>query len=55
MVVVPEPVGPVTSRMPSGKAISFSNVCWSSVKNPNSGKPKRKPFYREYVLTMLSP
>ena len=44
MVVLPEPVGPVTSRMPSGKPIRRSNVCWSSVKKPSSGKPQPQAF-----------
>ena len=47
MVVLPEPVGPVTSKMPSGSAINRSNVCWSSVKNPSSGKPEPQPFLVE--------
>ena len=31
-MVLPEPVGPVTSRMPSGRLMMRSNSCWSSVK-----------------------
>ena len=49
------PVGPVTSRMPSGNPMSRSNVCWSSVKKPSSGKPRRKPSLSRIRMTMLSP
>src|SRR2546429_593945 len=41
--------------MPSGRPIRRSKVCWSSVKNPNSGKPRRRPSLSKIRMTMLSP
>ncbi len=38
---------PVTSKMPSGIAINLSNVAWSSVKNPSSGRPSFKALLVE--------
>ena len=48
-------VGPVTSKIPSGNAINRSNVFWSSVKNPSSGRPSFKPSLSKIRITMLSP
>ncbi len=42
MLVLPEPVGPVTSRMPSGARRSRSKISWSSLRKPSSGRPRSR-------------
>jgi len=55
VVVLPEPVGPVTSRIPSGIEMTRSNVFWSSVRKPSSASPSLRPSLSKIRITMLSP
>ena len=55
MLVLPEPVGPVTSRIPSGEESKRSNVFWSSLRNPSSGRPSIRVDLSRTRITMLSP
>ncbi len=55
VVVLPDPVGPVTRRIPSGCAIIFSKIFWSSEKKPSLGRPRARFCLSRIRMTMLSP
>ena len=55
VVDFPEPVGPVTRKIPSGKLITCSKIVWSSEKKPSWGRPKLRLSLSRIRITMLSP
>ena len=55
VVVLPEPVGPVTSTMPYGSLIIFSQRSRSSLVKPNSGKSRTSTSCVKIRITTFSP
>ncbi|MNC87404.1 hypothetical protein D3C83_31280 [compost metagenome] len=55
MVVLPEPVGPVTSTMPLGRSVMSFQRWWSSSENPSSRKSRTSTSGSKMRITSFSP
>ena len=55
VVVLPQPVGPVTRIIPFGVVISFCHASSTSLRNPNSPRPTRMFLSSSKRMTIFSP
>ena len=55
VVVLPEPVGPVTSTTPSERWMRRSNLFWSSERKPSCGRPSARFDLSRIRMTIDSP
>ncbi len=55
VVDLPEPVGPVSSRMPKGSSKMRARMATSSCRKPRAGKLKLARSWESRRMTMFSP